>query len=387
MAKAIHCPECGGTRIFKDGFRTLPTGRRVQRYRCADYGHRFSKHFSKQILKGQITQKGNSQISVILQDAKNLTSTQEIKTCVEKVKHTPTENEIKATPQIEKLLVQLTNDGRTVGTVDNYRKAFARLLREGADLFDPENTKGVLAKSKMAKNAKRSYAAMLNTWFDFIEVKWKRPKYTRERKIPWIPTEKLLDELIAALGKKTAAYCQVLKETGARCGEISALTWDSIDFGRKTVNIVAEKGSNPRLLDLSRKALDMVANVPRSKNHIFSNADDMRSCFFIQRRRIAKKLGNPEILKVHFHSFRHWKATTEYHKTKDLIHVQEVLGHKNIEITRGYVYIEKALYKNAKNHNFHTKVAKTQEEIVQLLDAGFDYILTKDGLAYFRKRK
>lgn len=131
----------------------------------------------------------------------------------------------------------------------------------------------------------------------------------------------------------------------------------------------------------------MVANIPRSKDRIFSNADDMRSCFFIQRRRIAKKLANPEFKKVHFHSFRHWKATTEYHKNKDIIHVQEVLGHKNIKITRGYIYIERALYKNAKNDNFHTKVAKTQEEIIQLLDAGFDYIMTKYGLAYFRKRK
>ena len=62
-------------------------------------------------------------------------------------------------------------------------------------------------------------------------------------------------------------------------------------------------------------------------------------------------------------------------------------GHRNIEITRGYVKVEKALYKNANNVDFHTKVAKTQEEIVQLLDTGFDYIMTKDGLAYFRKRK
>ena len=83
----------------------------------------------------------------------------------------------------------------------------------------------------------------------------------------------------------------------------------------------------------------------------------------------------------------HWKATTEYHNTKDLLYVAELSGHRNIEITRGYVKVEKALYKNANNVDFHTKVAKTQGEIIQLLDAGFDYILEKDGLAYFRKRK
>jgi len=92
-------------------------------------------------------------------------------------------------------------------------------------------------------------------------------------------------------------------------------------------------------------------------------------------------------MKVHFHSFRHWKATMEYHNTKDLIHVQEVLGHKNIEITRGYIYIEKALYTTTEDDKFHSKVATTQAEIMQLLESGFEYIMQKDGLAYFRKRK
>jgi integrase len=71
----------------------------------------------------------------------------------------------------------------------------------------------------------------------------------------------------------------------------------------------------------------MVSNLPKDKEHLFSNADDMRSSFFMQRRRAAKKLGDPAIPKVHFHSFRHWKATYEYHRTKDLIHVQDMLGH------------------------------------------------------------
>jgi len=35
----------------------------------------------------------------------------------------------------------------------------------------------------------------------------------------------------------------------------------------------------------------------------------------------------------------------------------------------------------------HVKVAKTQEEITQLLETGFEYVLQKDGLAFFRKRK
>ena len=42
---------------------------------------------------------------------------------------------------------------------------------------------------------------------------------------------------------------------------------------------------------------------------------------------------------------------------------------------------------NALPDDYHVRVAKTQEEITQLLETGFEYVLQKDGLAFFRKRK
>jgi integrase len=131
----------------------------------------------------------------------------------------------------------------------------------------------------------------------------------------------------------------------------------------------------------------MINNLPKNREKLFSDSNDMRCSFFTRRRRIARKLGDQSILNIHFHTFRHWKATQEYHNTKDLIHVQQVLGHKNIEITRGYIVIEQALYGTHEDDGFTTKVATTQKEIIELLDSGFDYVMQKDGLAYFRKRK
>ena len=105
------------------------------------------------------------------------------------------------------------------------------------------------------------------------------------------------------------------------------------------MRIKPEKGSYPRILPLSTKALGMVNNlqkhVEKCKQHIFANADDMRSNFFTQRKHIAEKLGNPRLLMIHFHTFRHWKGTTEYHKTKDPFWVKEFLGHKNLLINAG----------------------------------------------------
>jgi hypothetical protein len=113
----------------------------------------------------------------------------------------------------------------------------------------------------------------------------------------------------------------------------------------------------------------------------------MRSNFYLQRKRIARKLGNPRILQIHFHTFRHWKGTMEYHKTKDPICVKEILGHKDLKSTQVYIHISHALFQNTPPDDFHVRVAATPEEITQLLEAGFEYVLQKDSLAYFRKRK
>lgn len=384
----LKCPECGSTRVFHDGFRKAPlnstSNEPIQRYRCAHYGHRLSKHS----LNVKDTHKESSQICAI--GAKNLEPTQEIKTCAEKERHSPTENEIKATPQITSLLEQLRNDGKKPGTIINYRKAFSKLLREGADLYNPESAKAALAKSKLKDSTKKTVAAILAVWFEYIGITYKTPKYSAEHEIPFIPTSELLDILIASLGKILATYCQILKETGCRAGEASSLTWASIDFQQRLVRIKPEKGSNPRILPLSLKALEMLSNISKS-NHdnqhlIFVNADDMRSNFFLQRRRIAKKLADPRILQIHFHTFRHWKATTEQHKTKDPWHVKTILGHKSITSTECYIHIEEMMYQS-QNDNFSVRVANTLEDAIKLMEVGYEFHIDIEGNKLFRKRK
>lgn len=153
------------------------------------------------------------------------------------------------------------------------------------------------------------------------------------------------------------------------------------------MRIRPEKGSLPRILPLSQKAIEMLNNVPKNSERIFRIADNMRSTFYDERKNIARRLANPRLLQISFHTFRHWKGTTEYHKTLDVFYVKELLGHKTILSTQVYIHIERTLFLNAPPDQYHIKVAKTQEEITQLLETGFEYVLQKDDLAFFRKRK
>lgn len=50
----------------------------------------------------------------------------------------------------------------------------------------------------------------------------------------------------------------------------------------------------------------------------YANILNLEKAFRKQRKRTAHKLQNPRLLKIHFHLLRHWKATVEYAKTKDL---------------------------------------------------------------------
>ncbi|MFX1534829.1 MAG: tyrosine-type recombinase/integrase [Promethearchaeota archaeon] len=63
--------------------------------------------------------------------------------------------------------------------------------------------------------------------------------------MPFILSEREIDNLISSCNKYVAAFLQVGKETGARAGEIFSLEWIDIDLERRTVNITPEKGSNP----------------------------------------------------------------------------------------------------------------------------------------------
>lgn len=106
----------------------------------------------------------------------------------------------------------------------------------------------------------------------------------------------------------------------------------------------------------------------------------------MKRKTLAKKLGNPRLLEIGFHSFRHWKATTLYHETKDIVLVSQFLGHRNIETTMLYIQLENALFKN-QDDGFMVKATSDQKEIAELLEVGFEYVCQKDNLLYFRKGK
>ncbi len=130
----------------------------------------------------------------------------------------------------------------------------------------------------------------------------------------------------------------------------------------------------------------MLQRIPRSSERIFSTPNSVASNYYIQRKKLALKFNNPRILKVGLHTFRHWKATMEFHKTKNVGIVKKILGHRDIKSTDRYIDYEAALF-NYSDNEFQVETAETLEEAVKLAEEGFDYWKEINGVHICRKRK
>jgi hypothetical protein len=115
---------------------------------------------------------------------------------------------------------------------------------------------------------------------------------------------------------------------------------------------------------LSNKLFSMLSSFPKESERIFNRykgVNNLRRTFERQRKRTAKKLGNPRMQKITFHKVIHWKALLQNQR---YFHAIQVLGHKNIKNTLLYTQ----LLQVEKDNQFICKVAKTPKEIHELIE-------------------
>jgi integrase len=371
-----ECPECHSKKVWKDGLRET-NSRFAQRFICRDCGFRFSE-------KSNIASATNRkrQLSAILREAKKLDTATETKTVAGE------EN-----PDVKGKLVQfafyMQREGMANSTVLSFGRAIMRLAKI-ANLNEPESVKEALAKLNIAENTKVSYCVAYSALLRFLGKTWKMPKYTyHQTLLEFIPTEEEIDQLIAGIGKKVATLLQLMKETGMRLGECLSLTWTSVNFQSNVVTLtVAEKHSLPRIFRVSSNLMSMLGNLPKQNKKVFGRmtAGTATVCLLRGRKKVAIKVGNPRIAKIHYHLIRHWFGTMECHKTHDIDHVRRRLGHRSVLNTQIYINMEQTLF-TTKSDDYHVKVASTIEEACKLIEVGFEYVTEIEGRKLFRKRK
>jgi len=380
-SSGLVCPECGSSRIWLRGHLYTNLGGK-QRYICPECGRSFTPK-SSEILssEGPIPDR---QICVSEGESKNLVKVEPLDSGLPGA----TKNsEIKG--KLVDFSWMMKKQNYSPETIRTYSSSVKVLRKRGANLLDPESVKVVIAEQTWSPNRKSNVIKAYTLFLKSVGLTWEKPKCVVSSKIHFIPKEKELDALISGCGKKTSTFLRLLKETAMRCGEAKRILWTEVDTERRLITLNRpEKGSNPRVWKVTTELIGMLNAMPKEGPKVFgpSLVSSMRTTFCKSRKRLAKKLQNPRLLQISFHTFRHWKGTMLMHQTHRPYYVKEFLGHKSFRSTEIYITLERTIFEPSSDE-FTVRGVKDPDDIKRLLEIGFEFVCEKDGLAFLRKRK
>jgi len=268
-------------------------------------------------------------------------------------------------------------------------KALKAVARRSC-IFDPESVKAYLVSAEMTESRKQTVVDHLVRYYRWKGLAFNRPRYKRIELLPFIPTQTEIDQLISGLSPKWAAFVEFMKETACRPSEAWALRWSDIDKERSQVRIRPQKNGRPRQFTISEQLVAMLERMQHKWDYVFhdpnrepiKSLDDFRRTFIRQRSSKAKQVNNQRLLQITFQTLRHFKATMEYHRTKDILYVMQLLGHRSIKNTLVYTHLI-----NFENEQYICKVASTIEDAKSLIQNGFEYVTDVADVKLFRIRK
>jgi len=262
-----------------------------------------------------------------------------------------------------------------------------KMMAKDSNLDDPENVKEYIANKQCSNAFKEGLTTCYDRYARFNNITWSKPLYKREDALIKLPLEDRINKVTSSCTFRNVVAYTLLKELGLRPIELHNLTLQNIDLEKGVVHIKTAKHGRNRSLKLNEKTLAMLRTyVSRYAFNLtqkmFKTPETLEKVWQKARKRTALKFHDQEIAKIRLYDLRHFYGSMLYHKTKDLLYVKEQMGHKSISSTMKYMHLV-----NFESDEFTVKVAKTLEDAVKLVEAGFEYVTEMDGVKIFRKRK
>jgi integrase len=278
----------------------------------------------------------------------------------------------------------MKNTGLSENTLKTVSQKLNQLSKH-ANLMNPLEIQTYIANSNVTNATKQKLANSYNYFCITNKIKWKKPTYKWERKVPLIPTTENIYKIISETSKKYATIFTILEETGLEGQELATTSRRDIDTEQGIINVQGCKGHNSRSLKLKPKTADLLrAYLYKYKgDKPFPKSIRMGEMWRRARNRLAEKLNEPQLRTIPLRNLRHHFATKTYDRTKDILLVKQLLGHKKIETTMLYTQ----LVTFNEEEEYTCKTASNVKEATDLIEHGFQYVTEIDGFKLFRKRK
>jgi len=252
--------------------------------------------------------------------------------------------------------------GRSPRTFDNYSRHIAAMALHFQCLpteLDPEQVKDYLYELQQRshtpsqtyfKHTVYGLRFLLKTEglpYEHLHL----PSIARAEKLPVILSRQEIWAMLKhAQLLKHKILIGLLYGCGLRCQEVRSLQLKHLDFDRHVLHIVQSKGNKDRYVPLSAhliRGIKKYISIERPKLYVFEGTGNPEGKGFDGRysqrgvqwaiKTVAKNAGI--IKEVHTHMLRHTYATHLLEDGVNIITVQKMMGHVNIESTMIYLHV------------------------------------------------
>jgi len=127
--------------------------------------------------------------------------------------------------------------------------------------------------------------------------------------------------------------------TGARKGELTKLRWNDIDFERRTAYVSTTKNGQPKVLPLTDSVIRELQVFNKNDSHLIFESKVKRDVAYCFTKPWKKALEDAEIKDFRFHDLRHSCASYLAQSGASLLEIADVLGHKQISVTKRYAHL------------------------------------------------
>jgi integrase len=171
--------------------------------------------------------------------------------------------------------------------------------------------------------------------------------------------------------------------------ELARFKVKDIDLDHRTVNPTTAKHGNPRTLPMTANLTTKIQEHIIQKNlnpndQLFRglDPDHYGKQYRQMRNKLAKKLKDPTIHTIRLYDFRHYFCTKKLYDINNPYTVMVLMGHKKLETTQKYMHLL-----NFNEDEWICAGATTAKEATHLIESGFQYVTTIEGIQLFKKRK
>ncbi len=182
----------------------------------------------------------------------------------------------------------------------------------------------------------------------------KDPRAKANRRPPVYRNEEI-EALFAHCDDRLKVAFATLLLAGLREAELCSLTWADVDLRdveNAMIRVTGEgkEGFTPkdyeeRLLPIQRKLAERLKALPRTAKWVFPAQSGERQTHLLRRLKVVAK--NAGVANATLHKFRHTYATRLLESGCDIVTVQRLMGHSDLDTTRQYLDPDEKLKRSA----------------------------------------